>query len=122
MWGWLSLSETRGDRLKEEITFFKTVCEFINESLPAILLAMFGGAVNMLNSKDKQFSWRWFFIGIITAGFVGYVMSTLMCGYGVNEHVSKVAIAISGYSANDILRVLKEKLIERITNHDKKSV
>jgi len=104
--------------IREQLTILDTLCHFINDTFPAILLACFGGAVNMLNNKGSTFTWRWFFIGIFTAGFVGLVMDALLCGYGVSSHVRTAALAISGYSANDMLKVLREKLLKKVIDHE----
>lgn len=104
--------------MQDEKTFFDTMCSFVNTSLPAILLAMFGGTVQILNNKRKEpFSWRWFLIGNLTAGFVGYIMLQISCELGISNGMTSVVVAISGYSANDILKALRDKLIKKVKTY-----
>lgn len=104
--------------MQDEKTFFDTICYFVNTSLPAILLAMFGGTVQILNNKRKDsFSWRWFLIGNLTAGFVGYIMSQVTCELSISSGMTNVIVAISGYSANDILKALRNKLIKKVKTY-----
>lgn len=104
--------------MQNEKTFFDTMCSFVNTSLPAILLAMFGGTVKILNNKRKDpFSWRWFLIGNLTAGFVGYIMSQITCELSISSGMTNVVVAISGYSANDILKALRDKLVKKVETY-----
>lgn len=104
--------------MQDKKNFFDTMCAFVNTSLPAILLAMFGGTVQILNSKKKApFSWRWFLIGNLTAGFVGYIMLQISRELSISDGMTSVAVAISGYSANDILKALRDKLVKKVKTY-----
>lgn len=105
---------------KTSLTIFDTLCSFINNTLPAILLAMFGGVISVLNTKNKEFTWRWFLTGVLTAGFVGMIMDSFLCAYDISPHIRTAVISISGYSSNDLLQVLRDKLIERVKNYGDK--
>lgn len=105
--------------MQDEKTFFDTMCSFVNTSLPAILLAMFGRTVQIFNNNKRKepFSWRWFLIGNLTAGFVGYIMLQISCELGISNGMTSVVVAISGYSANDILKALRDKLIKKVKTY-----
>jgi hypothetical protein len=104
--------------MREDITFYETLNRFVNQSLPAVILAMFGGAVHMLNCKERdKFSWRWFGIGILTAGFAGYIMSEVLSELNVSDGMRTVGIAMAGYSANDILKAFRNNLIGKVERY-----
>jgi hypothetical protein len=104
--------------MREDITLYETINRFVNQSLPAVILAMFGGAVQMLNCKERdKFSWRWFGIGILTAGFAGYIMSEVLSELNVSDGMRTVGIAMAGYSANDILKAFRNNLIGKVERY-----
>jgi hypothetical protein len=104
--------------MEEDITFYETIRRFVNQALPEVILAMFGGAVHMLNCKERdEFTWGWFGIGILTAGFAGYIMSEVLSGLNVSDGMETVGIAMAGYSANDILKAFRDNLIGKVERY-----
>lgn len=104
--------------MREDITLCETLTCFINQSLSAVILAMFGGMVHQLNYKNKEkFQWRWFFVGLLTAGFAGYIMSEVLRELNVSDGMRTVGIAISGYSANDVLKAFRDNLIGKVNKY-----
>lgn len=82
--------------------------------IAAILIAMFGGAVNAINNKPARGGWRWFVAGIITAAFAGIVMNFILEGLGASEQIRVALVGMAGYAAHDLLEVLKQRLLNLV--------
>lgn len=93
------------------------------EAIPVLLVSMFGGLVNILNTKKSGFSVGLFFTGLITAGFVGLIIDSLCGNMGVSGSGRFIAISMGGYCSRDILALLKSWFLNRVckTLQDKES-
>ncbi len=72
--------------------------------LPPALMAMGGSAIRYVRlHRSESFSWGEFLAGMVTAGFAGIVMHCLCRGLGVNSWIASAVVAMSGYSAGQLL-------------------
>ncbi|MCK5312914.1 MAG: phage holin family protein [Desulfobacteraceae bacterium] len=93
--------------LKETVDVFMSL-------MPVVVLSAVGGAVAYLNDQGKNFSWFFFLIGIVTAGFVGVVVHFLLLSTGFSPGLKSAAIAISGYASREVLGVLKNRILRKV--------
>lgn len=81
--------------------------------LPPALMAMGGSAVKYGRlHRSESFSWREFLVGMATAGFAGVVMHCLCRGLGLNIWITSAVVAMSGYSAGQLLDYGQELLLK----------
>lgn len=88
-------------------TFSDSIKQFLVPLLPAIL----GGLAHGVNCRREDFSWWWFMSGMIMAVFVGHCVYCLVAGMDIAEGWKTAAVAVSGYSANEILPLLRERVL-----------
>ncbi len=88
--------------------------EWIHRYFPAMCLAAFGTVIHALNEHHDRWSWKRFVIGIVTAFFVGLIMCYLLDPMSIPPSSKSVAIAISGYLSNDVLRTVSDKWLGKI--------
>ena len=84
--------------------------QFLHLLMP-FLLALMGGVAHGLNRPKENFTWWGFLTGLIVAGFVGVVVYYLLQDLHVSENFKSATIAISGYSADKVLMMVKLKLV-----------
>ncbi len=104
----------KGRRNKMPGELWTQFCEWIHRYFPAMCLAAFGTIVHALNEHNDEWSWKRFVIGIVTAFFVGLLMCYLLDPMDISPSSKSVAIAISGYLSNDVLRAVSEKMRKKI--------
>jgi fluoride ion exporter CrcB/FEX len=72
--------------------------------LPPALIGMFGSLVRYLRKhRHEPFSWGAFLTGMITAGFIGVLMSCLGTGIGLPPLVVSAMVGMSGYCGGQVL-------------------
>lgn len=72
--------------------------------LPPALIAMSGSVVRFVRlHRRERFSWGEFASGMIVSGFVGVVASCLCRGLGLSIWMESAVVAMSGYSAGQML-------------------
>ena len=72
--------------------------------LPFALIGMSGSVVRYLRlHRAEQFSWGEFLSGMTVAGFVGVVVACFCRGLGLSPWTTSAIVAMSGYSAGQIL-------------------
>lgn len=92
------------------------------EAIPVILVSMFGGLINILNSKKAGFSFGLFFTGLLTAAFVGLIVDSLCAHLGISGSGRFVATSLGGYCSRDLLTLMKSWFMDKakkIADQDK---
>lgn len=80
------------------------------DGLIAVALAGVGGTIRVLENHrtGKQFPGFWVvFVEIITAGFSGLLVETLLHKWGVDSDTKIVVVAISGYASREVIELLR---------------
>jgi hypothetical protein len=90
------------------------LAEQITRLLTPVALAVFGGIAHGLNCKQEEFSWWFFFTGIITSAFVGICVFYVLDGVSIPQGFKSASIAISGYSSHEVLQVLKKRVLKSL--------
>ena len=85
------------------------------KSLPAVILAILGGFVRIIQSTE-EFSIARLITGIISAGFVGILLYLFMYDLNLSPTFKAAIIGISGYAFGDILPLLNKIVKQIITN------
>ncbi len=78
-----------------------------------ILFAALGGAVHYLYTI-KNFSFVRFVIGIVAASFTGFVVYLSLDHFGIADGLRAAIVGMSGYTSNDLLKLLENKLLNKI--------
>ena len=96
------------------MNWLKEWIETICISLPAVTVAILGGALSYLSSRtgDRRFSWYWFIVGTAGAGFVGIIMHCALGAYDIRPGIKSAIIGISGYASNDVLLIVKKRFLD----------
>ncbi len=94
----------------------KDLCGKIFELLPPVLLAVFGGFTRTLVGKQRNesYNWRVGLTEMSIAAFAGVVIHLLLSEFKMPESCKSAAVAIAGYSAREILNLLRGFLIKKI--------
>lgn len=93
----------------DDVTHFLRHCLAI--ILPPALIGMSGSVVKYFHDHGLEpFSWWKFVSGMIVSGFVGVVISCLCKGLEISPWTTSALVAMSGYSAGQILD-LGQKLL-----------
>ena len=95
----------------------KDIVKMGMEILPAVSLAVFGGLTRTLVGKNlkERYNWRIGITEMVIAGFAGVVLHLLMSEYNISEGYKSAAIALSGYSAREVLGLLRTGLLKKIS-------
>ena len=89
------------------------------EVAPAVLLAMLGGMVRMMQNP-KAFSWCWFFGGLLMSAFVGILVFLLIAdAEAVSPNFRAAVCGVSGYSSAQILGLLEKKVLRAVAERGK---
>ena len=88
--------------------------EALFETFPAMLIAAFGGLVNYMGTPKRTWSFSSFFTGILTAAFVGMLLSLVLDSVEISQAMKAAIIAMGGHCSNDILVILQKKLMHWI--------
>ena len=91
-----------------------TMVELVLQSLPAVVIALFGGFVSIFTRKHKRFTMQLFIGGILAAAFVGLLLNLILLEAGANETVRVISVSLGGYCARDVLDILSKKFLGRI--------
>lgn len=92
----------------------KTICEMS----PAILLAMLGGIVRMVQEKRGGVTFCFVLGGLVSSGFVAIIVSLLLSGVDAPSCLEVALVGMSGYSYGEILSILKRKVLKKIGSLD----
>lgn len=81
-----------------------------------ILLAIFGGFTRTLVGKQRKepYNWRIGLSEMTIAAFAGIVIHLIMSELNIAECYKSAAVAIAGYSAREILNLLRGFLIKKL--------
>jgi LydA holin phage, holin superfamily III len=93
--------------------------EFLERIFPALLLALFGGIVRLLNRKNVT-TLRSVFGGLVTSVFVGMLSFHWLTDSPLSESQRYVVTALASYGSRDVLQILEALLLrwlERATHH-----
>ena len=85
------------------------------DTLPAMLIAAFGGLVCYMGTPKRTWSLSTFFTGILTAAFVGMLLSLVLESVEIPSTMKAAIIAMGGHCSKDILAILRKKLMPWIT-------
>ena len=81
------------------------------ETFPAMLIAAFGGLVNYMGTPKRTWSFSSCLTGIITAAFVGMLLSLVLDSVDIPPAMKAAIIAMGGHCSKDILVILQKKLM-----------
>jgi len=89
------------------------------EIAPAVLLAMLGGVVRMIQNP-KSFSWCWLFGGLLMSAFVGILVFLLIAdAEAVSANCRAAICGVSGYSSAQILGLLEKRVLRAVAERGK---
>ena len=95
-------------------TVYTAITDYINDSILAIVVAVFGGLVHSMNCKPEKWTWGWFLTGLLTAAFTGLVMDGILDYFNVHGKIYVAILSMSGFSANDLLMAIRRRLIREV--------
>ncbi|MGE4520643.1 MAG: phage holin family protein [Desulfobacteraceae bacterium] len=98
---------------------FRSVLKIMLEMLPAILLALLGGIVRMVNKKET-ITFCFVLGGLFSSAFVAIIVSLLLSGVEIPKCTQMAMVGMSGYSSSEILGILKSKILKKIGGIDGK--
>lgn len=86
------------------------------ELLPSILLATFGGLARTLVGKQRheKYNWKIGLTEIIIAAFAGVMIHFLLSTFSIPDGCKSAAVGIAGYSAREILNLLRGAFIKKL--------
>lgn len=85
--------------------------ETLCDTFPAMLIAAFGGLVNYMGKPKRNWSFSTFLAGILTAAFVGMLLSLMLDCVDIPSAMKAAIIAMGGHCSKDILIIIKRKLL-----------
>lgn len=97
-----------------------TMWVLVVQSLPAVVIALFGGFVSLFTRPNKQFTVKLFLGGIFAAAFVGLLLNLIMLEAGASETSRVIAVSLGGYCARDVLDALSKKFLSNFKGGDDK--
>ena len=83
---------------------------------PVVSLAMFGGLVKLLSTRDKAPSFFIFFVEIAIASFAGVVVHFILSDFEISDNLKSAMIAISGYTARDFLVLVSSFFLKKVND------
>lgn len=99
-------------------TFIDQLRDFLDDAMLPILIAAFGGFVGVLNKEtNKGMTGRWALTGLTTAGFVGLIVASFLAHTTLPQNVQTAIVAVAGYSSNDVLKVLRDRLLQAVADY-----
>ena len=87
-----------------------TLSDGLWQWLAPLLPAILGGVAHGVNCKLEEFSWWWFLVGLVMAVFVGQCVHCIVSEMTIADGWKTTAVAVSGYSAGEILTMLKGRV------------
>jgi len=90
-----------------------TIWELLYQSVPAIVVALFGGIVSVINSKEK-ISVKYALGGVLTAVLVGLILDMSMIEFQVSEKVRVIVVALGGYCSRDAMVLLENVFLKNL--------
>lgn len=91
----------------------KSMLETIVGLIPILGPPTIGGAVAYLNETNKEnFSWRSLVLGMLTAGFVGWICAQVLQTTNLNPNLEVAIVSISGYSSRDAINLFKRRFLK----------
>lgn len=114
----LKKRETEGDRSMFEDVYetlgrlVHMFLDWIEVTLPAMMLAVFGATVRAINEHSGRWLWHEYFAGIALAMFVGYAVDCTLSSLGLPMRARSLAIAVSGYLSSEVMQAL-ERVYEK---------
>jgi len=88
--------------------------DWIEVTLPAMMLAVFGATVRAIHEHSGRWLWHEYFAGIALAMFVGYAVDSILAALGLPMRARSLAIAVSGYLSSEGMQALKRVYEKRI--------
>lgn len=88
--------------------------DWLEVTLPAMMLAVFGATVRAIRDNAEHWLWKDYFAGIVLAMFVGYVVDCILGSTGISIRARGPAIAVSGFLSGEVLRAIKRIYEKRI--------
>lgn len=90
----------------------KSLLDAIVGLFPILGPPVVGGAVAYLSETKAQFSWRSLAVGMLMAGFVGWVVYQILQTTALHPALQSAVVSISGYSSRDALNLLKRRFLK----------
>lgn len=84
--------------------------EFLERVFPALLLALLGGIVRLLNRRSVT-TLRTVFGGLVTSVFVGMLSFHWLADSPLSESQRYVVTALASYGSRDVLQILEAYLL-----------
>ncbi len=95
-----------------------TIWELLYQSVPAIAVALFGGIVSVINSKER-ISVKYALGGIFTAVLVGLILDMAMIEFQVSEKVRVIVVAMGGYCSRDVIVLFENLFLKNLKSKAK---
>lgn len=90
---------------------YKKVFDEIIRNMPGIVLAMMGGLVRLLSSKENL-SLVVLVTEFLMSAFSGIIVFLLIYDFNFSIYIKAALIGISGYCSRDILNLLRTKTLK----------
>lgn len=85
--------------------------ETLFDTFPAMLISAFGGLVKYMGTPKRTWSFSSCLVGILTASFVGMLLSLVLDSVEIPQSMKAAIIAMGGHCSADILVILQKKLM-----------
>lgn len=95
-----------------------TMWVLVMQSMPAIVIALFGGFVSLFTRPGKRFTLKIFIGGTLAAAFVGLLLNLIMLEAGASETSRVIAVSLGGYCARDVLDALSKRFLSKFKEDD----
>ncbi len=95
-----------------------TMVALVIESLPAVVIALFGGFVSIFTHKQKRFTIKMFVGGLLAAAFVGLLLNLMLLEAGASETTRVITVSLGGYCARDVLEALSRRFLSQFKDDD----
>ena len=82
------------------------------EAIPVVGPPAIGGAVAYLNQANDRFSVKSLVLGMVTAGFVGWIVYLILQTTSFHPALKSAVVGMSGYSSRDMLHLMKRRLLK----------
>ena len=80
--------------------------------VPVVCPPAIGGAVAYLNQANGRFSVKSLVLGMVTAGFVGWIVYLILQTTSFHPALKSAVVGMSGYSSRDMLNLMKRRLLK----------
>ena len=86
---------------------------FIDASLPAIVLGMFGNFARLM-SGERLITFRYVIGSLWLACFTSIMVNSLCLEFRITGNYWAITVGLSGYSSRMVVEILEKRFLERV--------